>query len=119
MAQGEVLGHVSVIETTRNGFTRWRLFRWYNNVATEADKVVSVVPENIRFVSDDGGRGVALRVNVRVVQAGRNVYERRGDDLKGELLRLSFQRQGERFFANEKTRDALVGTSVLIRNFID
>ena len=114
-----MLGHVSVIEMTQKGFTRWRLLRWYDNAATETGKVVSVVPENIRFVSDGTGRGVALRVNVRVVQSGRKEYEKQGGDLKGELLRLLFQRQGERFFADETTREALAGTSALIREFLD
>jgi hypothetical protein len=117
MAQGEVIGHVSAMEISRRGITRWRLFRWYDNSSTELTEVLSVIPTGIRRMELDTGKP-GLQIELKIVATGRDAYEK-APEAPGRTVNLLFRRQGQRFFATEKTQTRLNEIGDLTRKVLE
>lgn len=116
--QGEMIGHVSVMEISSRSITRWRLFRWYDNTSADSEQVISIVPEQISKLSLRNGKQDALKVTLKLIQTSRQAYEKNTDD-KPALITLMFVREGQRFFADDDTRARLGEISTLTRNISD
>jgi hypothetical protein len=106
MGQGEVTGHVSIMEVTGRDITRWRLFRWYDNTATDDEEIVSVVPQWMRKRQAHDGEPEALQVELDLLRSSRGEFERRSAP-EPKRMSLVFLRKGQRFFADEVTRSRL------------
>lgn len=117
MAQGEVIGHISAVEISRRGITRWRLLRWYDNSAADTLEVVSIVPTGMRRVEPDNGQP-ALQVNMKFVEATRDAYEK-DPESPGKTINLVFRRQDQRFFATGETQAHLEAIGNLTRRILE
>ena len=106
MGQGEVTGHVSIMEVTGRNIARWRLFHWYDNTATDDEEIVSVVPKWMRKRQAHDGEPEALLVELDLLRTSRGEFERRSVP-EPERMSLVFLRKGQRFFADEVTRTRL------------
>ena len=106
MGQGEVTGHVSIMEVSGRDIVRWRLFRWYDNTATDDEVIISVVPQLMRKRQAHNGEPEALQVELDLLHTSRGEFERRSAP-KPERMSLVFLRKGQRFFADEVTRARL------------
>ncbi len=116
MAQGEVVGHISVMEISQRGITRWRLLRWYDNSGTDIEEVVSIIPTGMHRVELAGGQ-LALEIALRVLETSREAYEKQAEPL-GKSVNLVFLRKGQRFFAEPETQRRLEEISVLTRKML-
>jgi len=116
LAHGEVVGHVSVMEVSRRGITRWRLVRWYDNSGTDMPHVVSVTPRGMRRVEPEPGQA-ALQIKFEIVETDRETYEK-APEARGRVVNLLFRRQGQRLFATEKTRTRLQEIADLTRKML-
>jgi hypothetical protein len=117
MAQGEIIGHVSAMEISRRGITRWRLFRWYDNSGTDSAEVLAVIPTSMhRMELEDGEPG--LQIKLEIVETGRKAYEK-APEAPGKSVNLLFRRQGQRFFATEKTQARLEEIGKLTRRVLE
>lgn len=110
MAQGEVLGHLSVMEISREGVRRQPLFRWYDNRGTGAVKPTYVIPEQMERVLARGKRPETLKIGLRI----------KGPAFPQEITEsLAFERKGLRFVADQKTQGALNRMAPLTRAVSD
>ncbi len=117
MAQGEVIGHISVMEISKRGITRWRLLRWYDNSGSDMQQVVLVVPTGMRAVA--AGDGTAqLQITIKILQTTRAVYEK-DPEPSGKTVNLYFQRRGQRFFPTTQSRGYLAEIGVITRKMLE
>ncbi len=117
LAQGEVIGHLSSMEISRRGISRWRLLRWYDNTAGDALQVISVVPTGMRRMElDDGQSG--LQVKLKMFETSRELLEK-GLKPAAKQVSLLFQQKGQRFFATKKTQGQLKVISALTRKVLE
>ena len=117
MAQGEVIGHISSMEISRRGITRWRLLRWYDNAGSDLPQIVSVVPSGMRRIElEDGQPG--LQIKVKILETSREDFEKETAPAP-ESVSLIFQRKGQRFFATKKTQGHLQAISILTRKMLE
>jgi hypothetical protein len=117
MAQGEVIGHISVMDITKRGITRWRLLRWYDNSGSDTQQIVSVVPTGMRAVAVGSG-SPELQIQMKILETTREVYEKEPEP-SGKAVNLRFQRKGQRFFPTPKTLGYLAEISVLTRKMLE
>ncbi len=117
ITQGEVIGHVSTMEVSQRGITRWRLLRWYDNTGSDQADVVSVSPTDMRRVTlEDGRPGLSIRL--AILQTTRTAYEQSPDTV-GKPQELLFLLEGARFFATPKTQVQLSRIGALTRRMAD
>lgn len=95
VAQGEVIGHISVMEVSRRGISRWRLLCWYDNAGSDMSQIVSVVPTGMRRLELDDGLA-RLQVKLKIVEGNREAYEK-GSVTPERAINLVFQRKGQRY----------------------
>jgi hypothetical protein len=117
MAQGEVIGHISVMDVLRRGINRWRLLRWYDNTGSDMPHIVSVVPTGMRRLDlDDGQSG--LQIKLEVQEAIRQGHDKVINTSR-ETISLIYRRKGRRFFATEKTQGHLERIGALVKKMLD
>ena len=117
VAQGEIIGHVSSMEISRRGISRWRLLRWYDNSDTDMPEVLSITPTGMHPVELDNGQP-GLRIKLKVVEFERQAYQQ-ATEMPGKSVNLIFRRQGQRFFATEKTQARLETIGMLTRKKLE
>jgi hypothetical protein len=117
MAQGEVIGHISVMKISRRQITRWRLVRWYDNSGTESEQVMSVIPTAMRLLELDSGQP-GLQISLKIVTATREAYEKQTQP-SGTTINLLFERKGLRYFATDETKRQLSEISTLTRKMME
>ena len=117
MAQGEVIGHISAMEVSRRGITRWRMLRWYDNSGSDLPEILSVVPGGMRRMElDDGQPG--LQIKVKILEASREAHDK-GSAPVARSVSLLFRRKGQRFFATKKTQAHLQEIGALTRKMLE
>jgi hypothetical protein len=117
MAQGEVIGHISLMEITRRGINRWRLLRWYDNSGSDMQEVVSVVPSDMRAQATKSGTQL-LQIRLSMLDTTRERYEQPPEP-KGKTITLEFQRTGQRFYPTRQTQVLLAEIGGLTRKMLD
>lgn len=116
-AQGEVIGHISSMEISRLGITRWRLLRWYDNSATDSPDVLSVIPLKMQNIKLDSGQP-GVEITIKIVQMPREEHDKTQTP-PGRIITLLFQRKGKRLFATPKTQTYLKDMSIMTREVFD
>ena len=117
MAQGEVIGHISAMEVSRRGITRWRLLRWYDNSGSDLPEILSLVPGGMRRMEfDDGQPG--LQIKVKILEASREAFAK-GHAPVAKSVSLLFRRKAQRFFATRKTQAHLQEIGALTRKMLE
>ena len=117
MAQGEVFGHISAMEISKRGITRWRLLRWYDNSTGNMADIVSVVPTRMKAVQLDSGPQ-QLRITVKITGAVQKNPENSPVPPE-KSINLKFQRKGQRLFATPDTQRLLGETNLLTGKMLD
>jgi hypothetical protein len=116
MAQGEVIGHISLMEVTRRGLNRWRLVRWYDNSGSDMQEVLSVTPLDMRALNES--RKTLLQIRMGVLETSRQRYEQPPEPAASPL-ELQFHRTGQRFFPTRQTQSRLAEIGRLIHKMLD
>lgn len=117
VAQGEIIGHISSMEISRRGITRWRLLRWYDNSGSDLPQVVSVAPAGIRRIEQEDGQSV-LQIKLKIFEIPREDYEK-GTEPAAKQIGFLFKRKGQRFFPTKKTQEHLEEISLLTRKMLE
>ena len=117
MAQGEVIGHISVMEITRRGINRWRLLRWYDNSGSDMQEVLSVVPVEMKAMKSASGTSL-LQIRMSILETNRTRYDQTPEP-QGKVLTLEFSRMGQRFFPTRQTLGHLTEIGSLTRKMLD
>ena len=117
MAQGKLIGHVSAMNVSRRGISRWRLLRWYDNSRSDTPQILSVVPTGMSQVELDKGQP-GLQINLKILESTRQDYEKSSKPVVKPVT-LLFRRKGQRFFVTKDTQGQLEEISVLIRKMLD
>jgi hypothetical protein len=117
MAQGEVIGHISLMEISRRGINRWRLLRWYDNSGSDMQEVLSVVPTDMRAQTTSSG-GQLLQIHLNVLETTRERYDQ-SPEPQGETVTLEFRRTGQRFYPTRQTQGRLTRIGVLINKMLN
>lgn len=117
LAQGEIIGHISSMEISRRGITRWRLLRWYDNSSSDLPQIVSVLPVGMRRIEQEDGT-LGLQIKLKFFETSREVYEK-GTEPAAEQMSLFFKRKGQRFFAPKKTQEQLKEIGELTRKMLE
>ena len=117
MAQGEVIGHISLMEISRRGINRWRLLRWYDNSGSDMQEVVSVVPTEMRAQTAKSG-ATLLQIRMSILEVTRERYDQ-APEPQGKIITLEFQRTGQRFYPTRQTQASLGEIGVLTRKMLD
>jgi hypothetical protein len=107
MAQGEIIGHISSMEISRRGITRWRLLCWYDNTSSDLSQVVSVLPSEMRRIEEEGGTP-GLQLKLKIFESTREVYEK-GSEPTAKQFSLLFKRKGQRFFRHQEEPGTVEG----------
>ena len=118
LGQGNVIGHVSAIEVTSRAVTRWRLFRWYDNTASDYNQPISFVPEKMYKTFSEDGEDELLVVELSDVEVPKEYINIR-KKYKSNKIKLNFIRDGQRFFSDDETQDALGNFNYLTRDMMD
>ena len=117
MAQGEVIGHISLMEISRRGISRWRLLRWYDNSGSDMQEVVSMVPTHMQAQSENSG-GQLLKIDMSILETTRERYDQ-SPEPQGKRITLEYRRTGQRFYPTGKTQRQLAQIGVLTRKMMD
>ena len=115
MAQGEVIGHISMMEISRRGINRWRLLRWYDNSGSDMPEVVSATPVTMRAVA---GAKAELLIQVKILETTRKLFDK-DPEPSGKIVNLYFQRKGPRFFPTQKTEGYLMKIGTMTRKMLE
>lgn len=116
-AQGESVGHISMMDMDRRGISRWRLFRWFDNSGSIQSDIVSITPHSMTRVTLNNGQP-ALRIEMRKLIISREAFDKEPEPT-GQPVTLDFQLRGRRFFATEATQRVIEELSVLIRRMLE
>ena len=116
--QGDVIGHVSAIEVSSRAVTRWRLFRWYDNTASDAKQPISFAPEKMYKSFSPESDNETLVVELNKIKAPEEYINLR-KKYKSNKIKLNFIRDGQRFFSDEETQDVLGSFNYLTREILD
>lgn len=117
MAQGEVIGHISVMEITRRDITRWRLLRWYDNSTAYMKSIVAVVPVAMRQLPSEEGQ--KLEITMTIMETTREAKEIHEAAPSVKTVRLEFQRKGHRLFATPESQQIIGEINQLTGKMLD
>jgi len=117
MFQGEVIGHISVMEISSREITRWRLLRWYDNSTTYSKTIVAVVPVAMRQLSSEPGQ--KLEITLTIMETTREAKENNKEAPSVKTVRLEFERKDQSLFATPESQQIIGEINQLIGNMLD
>jgi hypothetical protein len=116
-AQGESVGHISMLDIDQKSISRWRLLRWYDNSGGIQPDIVAIIPQSMKKVKLANGQP-ALRIELIKRVTSRESFER-NPELMWQSSTLDFKLRGRRFFATEPTQHIIGEVSVLLRGLLE
>lgn len=117
LAQGEIVGGISLIQVSSDDITRWRLLRWYDNSGAESQEIMRIVPVAAKVI-EDRKAGTILQLDMELTETTRAHYETSPDKVD-ERVTLRFERAGNRLFPEPASKQVLMRLEKKLAKFLD